>query len=39
MEELPGGTTNSQIPLLIRVDMANTDVRRVLSTKAARATS
>ncbi|CAJ2674993.1 unnamed protein product [Trifolium pratense] len=30
MEELPGGTANSQIPLLIRVDMANMDVRRVL---------
>ncbi|CAJ2651997.1 unnamed protein product [Trifolium pratense] len=28
MEELPGGTANSQIPLLIRVDMANMDVRR-----------
>ncbi|CAJ2674684.1 unnamed protein product [Trifolium pratense] len=30
MEELPGGAANSQIPLLIRVDMANMDVRRVL---------
>ncbi|MCI62312.1 hypothetical protein A2U01_0083569, partial [Trifolium medium] len=30
MEELPGGAPNSQIPLLIRVDMANMDVRRVL---------
>ncbi|CAJ2636298.1 unnamed protein product [Trifolium pratense] len=29
MEELPGGTANSQIPLLIRVDMANMDVRRM----------
>ncbi|CAJ2653881.1 unnamed protein product [Trifolium pratense] len=26
MEELPGGTANSQIPLLIRVDMANMDM-------------
>ncbi|PNX97956.1 hypothetical protein L195_g022015 [Trifolium pratense] len=30
MEELPGGTTNFQISLLISVDMTNTDVRRVL---------
>ncbi|PNX70775.1 hypothetical protein L195_g057731, partial [Trifolium pratense] len=30
LEELPGGTTNFQIPLLVRADMANMDVRRVL---------
>ncbi|MCH95029.1 hypothetical protein A2U01_0016002 [Trifolium medium] len=30
LEELPGGSANSQIPLLVRVDMANFDVRRVL---------
>ncbi|CAJ2663183.1 unnamed protein product [Trifolium pratense] len=29
-EELPGGTANFQIPLLVRADMANMDVRRVL---------
>jgi len=28
--ELPGGSPNSTIPLLIRALMANTDVRRVL---------
>jgi len=28
--ELPGGTSNSDIPLLVRASMANTDVRRVL---------
>jgi hypothetical protein len=27
MEELPGGTPNAHIPLLIRADMANYDVR------------
>ncbi|MCI51919.1 hypothetical protein A2U01_0073163, partial [Trifolium medium] len=30
LEELPGGSANSQIPLLVRADMANYDVRRVL---------
>ncbi|PNX63938.1 hypothetical protein L195_g061871, partial [Trifolium pratense] len=30
LEELPGGTANYQIPLLVRADMANMDVRRVL---------
>jgi hypothetical protein len=30
MEELPGGTPNAHIPLLIRADMANYDVRRIL---------
>ncbi|PNX58607.1 hypothetical protein L195_g059276, partial [Trifolium pratense] len=30
LEELPGGTANFQIPLLVRADMANMDVRRVL---------
>ncbi|GAU52032.1 hypothetical protein TSUD_418620, partial [Trifolium subterraneum] len=30
LEELPGGSANSQIPLLIRADMANFDVRRIL---------
>jgi hypothetical protein len=30
MEELPGGTPNTHIPLLIRADMANYDVRRIL---------
>ncbi|CAJ2654489.1 unnamed protein product [Trifolium pratense] len=29
-EELPGGSANFQIPLLVRADMANMDVRRVL---------
>jgi len=28
--ELPGGASNSAIPLLVRASMANTDVRRVL---------
>ncbi|MCI13553.1 hypothetical protein A2U01_0034671, partial [Trifolium medium] len=30
LEELPGGSANSQIPLLVRADMANYDVRRML---------
>ncbi|KAK2416133.1 hypothetical protein QL285_038556 [Trifolium repens] len=30
MEKLPGGTPNAHIPLLIRADMANYDVRRIL---------
>ncbi|GAU10738.1 hypothetical protein TSUD_424770, partial [Trifolium subterraneum] len=30
LEELPGGSANSQIPLLVRADMANFDVRRIL---------
>ncbi|MCI51770.1 hypothetical protein A2U01_0073014, partial [Trifolium medium] len=30
MEELPGGAANAHIPLLIRADMANFDVRRIL---------
>ncbi|GAU41925.1 hypothetical protein TSUD_25660 [Trifolium subterraneum] len=30
LEELPGGSANSQIPLLVRDDMANFDVRRIL---------
>ncbi|GAU47137.1 hypothetical protein TSUD_379150, partial [Trifolium subterraneum] len=30
LEELPGGSTNSQIPLLVRADMANFDVQRIL---------
>ncbi|KAK2376303.1 hypothetical protein QL285_077105 [Trifolium repens] len=30
MEELPGGAPNAHIPLLIRADMANCDVRRIL---------
>jgi hypothetical protein len=30
MEELPGGAPNAHIPLLIRADMANFDVRRIL---------
>ncbi|GAU33418.1 hypothetical protein TSUD_21110 [Trifolium subterraneum] len=30
LEELPGGSLNSQIPLLVRSDMANFDVRRIL---------
>ncbi|MCI97071.1 hypothetical protein A2U01_0118371, partial [Trifolium medium] len=30
LEELPGRSANSQIPLLVRDDMANYDVRRVL---------
>ncbi|KAK2397422.1 hypothetical protein QL285_058998 [Trifolium repens] len=30
MEELPGGTPNTHIPLLVRADMANYDVRRIL---------
>ncbi|MCI37536.1 hypothetical protein A2U01_0058760, partial [Trifolium medium] len=30
LEELPEGSANSQIPLLVRADMANYDVRRVL---------
>ncbi|CAJ2675664.1 unnamed protein product [Trifolium pratense] len=38
MEELPGGTANSQIPLLIRVDMANMDVRRYYTHKGQVAT-
>ncbi|MCI11753.1 hypothetical protein A2U01_0032855, partial [Trifolium medium] len=29
-EELPGGSPNSQIPLLIRASMANFDVHRIL---------
>ncbi|MCI88809.1 hypothetical protein A2U01_0110097, partial [Trifolium medium] len=29
-EELRGGSANANIPLLIRVDMANFEVRRVL---------
>ncbi|GAU40250.1 hypothetical protein TSUD_219610 [Trifolium subterraneum] len=29
LEELPGGSANSQIPLLVRADMANFDVRRI----------
>ncbi|MCI53882.1 hypothetical protein A2U01_0075129, partial [Trifolium medium] len=29
-EELPGGSANAQIPLLVRADMANFDVHRVL---------
>ncbi|MCI92296.1 hypothetical protein A2U01_0113592, partial [Trifolium medium] len=29
-EELPEGSENSQIPLLVRADMANFDVRRIL---------
>ncbi|MCI81979.1 hypothetical protein A2U01_0103253, partial [Trifolium medium] len=30
LEELPGGSRNANIPLLVRADMANFDVRRVL---------
>ncbi|MCI71000.1 hypothetical protein A2U01_0092263, partial [Trifolium medium] len=30
LEELPGGSANSNIPLLIREDMANFEVHRVL---------
>ncbi|GAU44722.1 hypothetical protein TSUD_88060 [Trifolium subterraneum] len=30
LEELPGGSANSQIPLLVRADMPNFDVRRIL---------
>ncbi|MCI64923.1 hypothetical protein A2U01_0086181, partial [Trifolium medium] len=30
LEELPGGSANAQIPLLVRADVANFDVRRVL---------
>ncbi|MCI58957.1 hypothetical protein A2U01_0080212, partial [Trifolium medium] len=30
LEELPGGSTNANIPLIIRADMANFEVRRVL---------
>ncbi|GAU21573.1 hypothetical protein TSUD_35360 [Trifolium subterraneum] len=30
LEELPGGSANSQIPLLVRADMANFDVRRIV---------
>ncbi|GAU41698.1 hypothetical protein TSUD_94190 [Trifolium subterraneum] len=30
LEELPGGSANSQIPLLVRADMVNFDVRRIL---------
>ncbi|MCI76480.1 hypothetical protein A2U01_0097750, partial [Trifolium medium] len=30
LEELPGGSANANIPLLIRADMANFEVRRVL---------
>ncbi|CAJ2638239.1 unnamed protein product [Trifolium pratense] len=30
LEELPGGSANFQIPLLVRADMANMDVRRIL---------
>ncbi|GAU38519.1 hypothetical protein TSUD_148000 [Trifolium subterraneum] len=30
LEELLGGSVNSQIPLLVRADMANFDVRRIL---------
>ncbi|MCI44855.1 hypothetical protein A2U01_0066094, partial [Trifolium medium] len=30
-EELPGGSANAQIPLLVRADMANFEVRRVLA--------
>ncbi|MCI40048.1 hypothetical protein A2U01_0061280, partial [Trifolium medium] len=29
-EELPGGSANAQIPLLVRADMANFEVRRIL---------
>ncbi|CAJ2652269.1 unnamed protein product [Trifolium pratense] len=38
MEELPGGAANSQIPLLIRADMANMDVRRYYTHKGQVAT-
>ncbi|MCI87666.1 hypothetical protein A2U01_0108951, partial [Trifolium medium] len=30
LEELPGGSANANIPLLIRADMAKFEVRRVL---------
>ncbi|MCI95282.1 hypothetical protein A2U01_0116580, partial [Trifolium medium] len=30
LEELPGGSANANIPLLIRADIANYEVRRVL---------
>ncbi|GAU10324.1 hypothetical protein TSUD_417530, partial [Trifolium subterraneum] len=30
LEELPGGSANSHIPLIVRADMANFDVRRIL---------
>ncbi|MCI73282.1 hypothetical protein A2U01_0094546, partial [Trifolium medium] len=29
-EELPGGSANAQIPLLVRADMANYEVCRIL---------
>ncbi|MCH81477.1 hypothetical protein A2U01_0002264 [Trifolium medium] len=39
MEELPGGSSNAQILLLVRADMANFEVRRVLVDPAAMWTS
>ncbi|MCI73805.1 hypothetical protein A2U01_0095069, partial [Trifolium medium] len=30
LEELPGGSANANIPLLIRADMANFEVHRVV---------
>ncbi|MCI38843.1 hypothetical protein A2U01_0060072, partial [Trifolium medium] len=30
IEEIPGGSANAQIPLLIRTHMVNFDIRRVL---------